>query len=216
MNEGQAGQDEFVLNILKQKRNGFFLEIGSHHPISINNTYLLEKEYDWKGIMIEYQKKWLQAYKTHRPNSVHIIDNATMINYKNLFNDNEVPTNVDYLQIDLEVSNDSTMKTLERLNKEVFDKYKFATITFEHDRYLTDHGNTRERSRQIFESRGYVCVFKDINNIRKNPNNFSFEDWYVHPDLVDMEYIEQLIQKNSKNYKSSPVEKSIYWGDIEY
>lgn len=54
---GQAEQDKFVLNILNNKKNGFFLELGSNHPIIINNTYVLEKEYNWKGIMVEYDKK---------------------------------------------------------------------------------------------------------------------------------------------------------------
>ena len=56
MFNGQAGQDKFVINILKEKCNGFFLEIGSNDPIEINNSYILEKKYNWKGIMIEYDK----------------------------------------------------------------------------------------------------------------------------------------------------------------
>lgn len=43
MFNGQAEQDKFVLNILKNKKKGFFLEIGSNHPIKINNSYILEK-----------------------------------------------------------------------------------------------------------------------------------------------------------------------------
>lgn len=38
---GQAQQDKFVLNVLKDKRNGYFLEIGSNHPIHINNSYFI-------------------------------------------------------------------------------------------------------------------------------------------------------------------------------
>ena len=45
MFKGQAEQDKFVLNMLKNKKNGFFLEIGSNHPININNSYILEKNY---------------------------------------------------------------------------------------------------------------------------------------------------------------------------
>ena len=40
MFNGQAEQDKFVLNMLKNKKNGFFLEIGSHDPVQINNTYI--------------------------------------------------------------------------------------------------------------------------------------------------------------------------------
>ena len=98
---GQAEQDKFVLRILKEKRDGFFLEIGSHEPIFINNTYLLETQYNWKGIMVEYDESHFESYKTHRPNSVHVLSDATVVDYKALFETNNVPHNIDYLQIDL-------------------------------------------------------------------------------------------------------------------
>ena len=41
--------------------------------------------------------------------------------------------NLDYLQIDLEANNGSTLNTLKNLDDEVMNKYKFSTITFEHD-----------------------------------------------------------------------------------
>ena len=222
MFKGQAEQDKFVLNILKNKKKGFFLEIGSNHPVNINNSYILENEYEWNGIMVEYSNQWLDDYKKCRPNSIHVINDATKIDYKNLFEMNNVPLNIDYLQIDLHVDNGSTLNTLKKLNFEVMDKYKFATITFEHDIYNTNYLNTRLASRKIFEDRGYVRVFSDINNNGSNP----YEDWYIHPGLVDNELVNTLIKKNEKKYKSnvkawkyfneSPINKSISWKDIEY
>jgi hypothetical protein len=222
MFRGQSLQDKFVLNMLKYKKNGFFLEIGSNDPININNTYILEKDYKWNGIMVEYSNEWLNLYKKLRPNSIHIINDATKIDYKNLFEINNVPLNLDYLQIDLEVYNGSTLNTLNKLNSDVMDKYKFATVTFEHDIYRTNYLNTRLESRKIFENRGYVRIFSDINNSGVNP----YEDWYIHPDLVDSELVNTLINKNEKNYISnvkvdhyfneSPVNKSINFQDIEY
>jgi len=211
---GQAQQDKFVLHVLKQKRNGFFVEIGSNHPITINNTYLLESQYNWKGILVEYQSLFLPLYKEHRPNSVHVINDATQIDYKKLFETSNAPKSIDYLQIDLEANNGSTIQTLEKLDSEIFDTYTFATVTFEHDIYHTNFGNTREKSREIFAKRGYVSVFQDVDNMGINP----YEDWYVHPTLVDMEYIENLKSKNLKHYKDSTVPsiKSINWETIEY
>jgi hypothetical protein len=222
MYKGQAEQDKFVVNILKQKKKGFFLEIGSNDPININNTYILENTYHWKGIMIEYSDKWLNDYKKDRPNSIHIINDATKINYKDLFETNNVPTFIDYLQIDLEVSNGSTLNTLKKLNSEIMNHYKFAVITFEHDIYNSNYLNTRLESRKIFENRGYLRVFSDINNEGECP----YEDWYIHPELVDMNLVNNLIKKNENNYKSnikcnqyfeeSIVNKSINWQDIIY
>jgi hypothetical protein len=219
---GQIQQDKFVLNVLKNKKNGFFVEIGSYDPILINNSYILEKNYNWNGIMIEYSKKWLNDYKRVRPNSIHVINDATQIDYKNLFETNNVPLNIDYLQIDLEVTDGSTLTTLKKLDREIMDNYKFAIITFEHDIYHTNYLNTRLVSRQIFENRGYLRVFSDVNN----EGYYPFEDWYVHPDLVDNELVNNLIKKNENKYKSkfitmksfqeSVVHKSINWQDIEY
>jgi len=210
---GQAEQDKFVLNILKGKKNGYFLEIGSNHPININNTYLLETKYEWKGIMVEYEHSYLELYKQHRPNSLYIINNATQVDYKSFFASNNVPLTIDYLQIDLEANNGSTIQTLQKLDNEIFDNYKFATITFEHDIYHTNFGNTREKSREIFKRRGYICVFEDINNCGVNP----YEDWYVHPDLVDMEYVNKLIENNKNNYVSNNITgKTINWQQIVY
>ena len=209
---GQIEQDKFVLNVLNEKKNGYFLEIGSNHPIHINNSYLLEKQFDWKGIMVEYDPKFLPLYEEHRQNSIHIINDATTVDYKNVFEMNNTPLSVDYLQIDLEANNGSTIKTLHKLDNEIFDTYKFATVTFEHDIYHTNFDNTRLKSRDIFKKRGYVCVFEDINN-DGNP----YEDWYVHPDLVDMNYVNNLIEINKKNYVTHPVtNKTINWHKIQY
>jgi hypothetical protein len=146
---GQAEQDKFVLHVLKNKKNGYFLEVGSNHPIHINNTYCLETKYDWKGIMIEHNSIFLDLYKKYRPNSIHIINDATEVDYKHVFETNNMPLTFDYLQIDLEANNGSTINTLNKLDNEIFDTYKFATVTFEHDIYHTNYLNTRLESRNI-------------------------------------------------------------------
>ncbi len=211
MFKGQAEQDKFVLEILKYKKNGYFLEIGSNHPININNTYILEKNYDWKGIMIEYKDKWVKDYKKYRPNSIYLINDATKINYKEMLEKYNFPKNIDYLQIDLEPTNGSTIDTLKKINKEILDNYKFATITFEHDIWRTDN-YTRIESRKILDSKGYKCVFPDVNN-----DGSPYEDWYVHPDLVDNNLVNDLIIRNKNNFKNNHVvKKSINWKDIKY
>ena len=200
---GQVLQDKFVVSILKNKQNGYFLEIGSNHPKLINNTFVLEKELNWKGIMIEYDNSWISYYNLERPNSIHIINDATKINYNELLKYNNAPKNIDYLQIDLEVSNRSTLTTLELLNNNVFNEYKFATVTFEHDIYDGDKFNTRLDSRKIFLNRGYILVFPDVRN-----GQHAFEDWYIHPDLVDMNYINKIKSEQSLDYNDIMVRLS--------
>jgi hypothetical protein len=196
MFNSQAGQDRFILSVLNNKINGYFLEIGSNHPIIINNTYILENNYGWNGIMIEYDNNFLQSYKNIRPNSIHIINDATKVEYFKLFTENNTPKNIDYLQIDLEVVNGSTINTLKLLNEQVFKEYKFAVITFEHDIYRGNFHNTRDESRKIFKDNGYYMVYGDVQS-----NSMPFEDWYVHPELVNMEYIDKIKSNNSLEWK---------------
>ena len=49
----QLNQDINVLKFYNNKKDGYFVEIGAADGIKISNTYLLEKEYNWKGICIE-------------------------------------------------------------------------------------------------------------------------------------------------------------------
>lgn len=192
---GQAAQDYFVLKCLNLKKNGVFVEIGSNNPIKINNTYKLETEYDWTGLMIEYDPSFLPSYVTHRPKSQHIIQNATTIQFDEEFKKRNLPKNIDYLQIDLEVDNQSTIRTLENLNSQVMSEYKFAVVTFEHDSYRGNHFNTKSRSREIFDSHGYIRVFSGVSL-----DGNEFEDWYVHPTLVDMNYINKIKSDKEKNH----------------
>ena len=66
MSHSQIGQDLFVLRELKEKRGGFFVEIGGHDGVTHSNTYLLEKEYEWEGIVVEPAKRFHTALESSR------------------------------------------------------------------------------------------------------------------------------------------------------
>ena len=51
--KSQHKQDEFIINYFKGKKNGVFIDIGAHDGITLSNTYVLEKEYNWTGICVE-------------------------------------------------------------------------------------------------------------------------------------------------------------------
>jgi hypothetical protein len=192
----QAAQDLFVEAVANGKKNGYFVEIGSNHPQVHNNTFLLEKKYNWRGLMVEYDRSFQSLYETHRPNSIYILDDARKINYRKFLDNHIFPENIDYLQIDLDVNNKSTLDTFLLLNNTVFDKYKFATITFEHDIYTGNYFDTQEISRKILTDRGYVLVFPNVSVLWEGSYK-PFEDWYVHPELVDMNYINKIISPDS-------------------
>ena len=49
----QARQDEVIAALLRNKTNGYFVDLASNDPVRISNTYALEKFYGWKGLCLE-------------------------------------------------------------------------------------------------------------------------------------------------------------------
>ena len=59
-------QDLWVIASSSSKRNGFFAEIGAFDGIGASNTWLLEKEYGWQGILAEPSKVNFKRIKQNR------------------------------------------------------------------------------------------------------------------------------------------------------
>ena len=51
--KSQLWQDLFVLSELDFKRKVFFVEFGATNSIDLSNTYLLETDFEWVGILVE-------------------------------------------------------------------------------------------------------------------------------------------------------------------
>ena len=50
----QAGQDAWVYGpVFNGKRAGYFVDIGAHDGMYLNNTFLLERRFGWTGLCIE-------------------------------------------------------------------------------------------------------------------------------------------------------------------
>jgi len=47
------GQDAWVAECMQYKKGGFFLDFGAFDGKTISNTYMLEKDLEWKGICVE-------------------------------------------------------------------------------------------------------------------------------------------------------------------
>ena len=175
INYSQCFQDIFILSMLDGKRDGTYLEIGCADPLYGNNTALLEKEYGWTGISIDIDPQW--STKWEQQNRKCLIKNALKINYSELLENNVV----DYLQIDC----DPPSISFEVLQKIPFHTHKFRVITFEHDHYADDTQSIKDKSRKYLQSFGYELVVSNVS-----PDDYcDYEDWWVHPDLVDRKII---------------------------
>jgi hypothetical protein len=174
-NYSESYQDLFILSILHGKRNGTYLEIGAGHPFYGNNTALLEKDFGWKGVSLDLSQGFIDQFFEKREN-VSLLRDATSVDYDDLLSGMDIGPNIDYLQIDC----DPPEVSFEILKKIPFEKYKFSVITFEHDAYHDDK-NIKEKSRKLLKSFGYELIFDEVSFDGEN----SYEDWWVHPKLVD-------------------------------
>jgi hypothetical protein len=54
----QICQDLWVLFMTAGIKDGFFVEFGATNGITLSNTYLLERNFGWKGILAEPARGW--------------------------------------------------------------------------------------------------------------------------------------------------------------
>ena len=67
ISHSQLFQDLFVLFKLGNKRKGRFLEFGATNGKELSNSYLLEKNFEWEGILAEPSPQWEKSLKENRP-----------------------------------------------------------------------------------------------------------------------------------------------------
>lgn len=185
-NHSHVGQDLFVLMALNGKRNGTYIEIGAGYPIENNNTYLLESQFGWTGVAVEYEPNVYNQHKQIRKHHIELVD-GTQVNYADLLVRGGIQTNeIDYLSLDLD--GDCTINAMYRLP---LDTHKIAVITFEHDAYRFGD-KYKVLSREHFRKYGYELV---VSNVFLHGAG-DHEDWWVHPDLVARDRIEALRSDN--------------------
>lgn len=182
MFRSDAYQDKFVHKIYNGKRNGYFVDIGSCGAIDSNNSYVFES-LGWKGICIEINPGYANSY--HQRSCTFINQNALTIDYKDLFERNNAPKQIDYLSVDIDELSIDALKLLPH------DTYTFGVITIEHDGYI--YGDKyRTQQREFLTNLGYHLLgsnvrvpdrhFKSLSTLNHLDNN-GFEDWWVHPTL---------------------------------
>lgn len=62
----QLFQDLFVAYQLREKKNGYFVEFGATDGIDLSNSFLLEKNYRWQGILAEPARTWHERLRNNR------------------------------------------------------------------------------------------------------------------------------------------------------
>ncbi|MBC7850817.1 MAG: FkbM family methyltransferase [Chitinophagaceae bacterium] len=62
---GQNGEDFLLDQIFKNKKDGFYVEIGCLDGIEFSNTYYFEKQ-GWKGLCVEAHQDFIEQLKKNR------------------------------------------------------------------------------------------------------------------------------------------------------
>lgn len=187
-NHSKHMQDMFVLAAHNGKRKGTYVEFGAGYFDIDSNTYLLEKEFDWKGISFDINRDYCNGFFANRKNTIMKMD-VLQVDFHWLFETTCLPPVIDYLQIDCDGA------SYEILRRIPFDSYKFAVIHFEHDVYHMDP-LIREYQRNILKGQGYELVVPDVGI----DENRSYEDWWIHPELVDKEVLTKLKSDKEFNF----------------
>ncbi len=184
----QAGQESFVVEALNQKMDGFYIEVGAWHGVKDSNTSLLERQFGWSGLAFEIVPRFVRRYNRVRTNRCFKAD-ATILDFASLFEEQNVPKVVDYLQLDIEPGT----HTLSALLKIPLESYRFSVITFEHDLYRSSENKyVKNWSEALLKEHGYTRVVSNVLYDGK-----AFEDWWVDPNVVSQKFIDSNSAKDT-------------------
>ena len=67
----QSKEDLFISNFFKNKKRGFYLDIGAYHPIKFSNTQLLYNM-GWNGMNIDLNQVSIDCFKIIRKRDINI------------------------------------------------------------------------------------------------------------------------------------------------
>jgi FkbM family methyltransferase len=63
-------EDTAILEYFKDRKNGFYVDVGCYHPIHRNNTYLLHMQ-NWSGVNIDTSKFSIDLFNFMRPKDLN-------------------------------------------------------------------------------------------------------------------------------------------------
>ncbi len=200
--KSQIRQDLFALAMLDFPQNGFFVEFGATDGVSLNNTWLMETQFGWSGILAEPGQNWHDALRANR--ACHVDTRAVWKESSKTLRFTEAPRQENSGLTELVkpsrrmrgVSYDVTSVTLNDLldayaAPSVIDYLSVDTEGSEADilsavdwnkwrfKVITvEHNFQPQRARisQILTQVGYRQMLPEVSN---------FDDWYVLESLAD-------------------------------
>lgn len=68
---GQDGEDLILDRLLERQTQGFYIDVGAHHPVRFSNTYLFYRR-GWRGINIDAMPGSMQPFERLRPRDINV------------------------------------------------------------------------------------------------------------------------------------------------
>jgi hypothetical protein len=198
--KSQASQDYFVAKALGYK--GYYLDIGCSDGFEQSNSFILETEFSWDGLMIDNNHDLINQCRQNRTNQKSFVCDATnRDSIIKILLDNNAPKTIDYISLDVD---DASLNALRAFPVE---DYEFKIMTFEHDIYNQKRYDTEKKveSRKLLFNLGYKCI---TENVLAYQNSGPYEDWFYNPKYFNDTIFSKLI--GSKNLSGQQVIDLLY------
>ena len=117
----------FLEEYFKDKKKGFYIDVGCFHPIRLSNTMFLHSK-GWRGMNIDLSKKSIDLFKIARPKDINLNfgvgSKNEILDYfynKKVFANNTF--NVDFAKVFLKKSEIKKNKIEVKTLKSIMEKY---------------------------------------------------------------------------------------------
>lgn len=198
-----SGQDQWVLETLGFKTDGFFVDLGAMNGVKDSNTYTLEKDYNWKGICVENSlQHWNQLVTARTSNNFY----TTIYNYDGqcivdengkIVKDGGTGTTVDCITFDRLMIQDGYTGLIDYMSLNIggreedvilsidLTKYEFQLITIQVNRHKTPHKYVDDTFLYLLNN-GYERMV--VGAMGQDPTRDSYcnlyEDWYYNKKYI--------------------------------
>lgn len=68
----QFGEDGVLNWLFNGRRDGFYVDVGCHHPFRFSNTAVFHEEFGWTGINIDVDERATALFRSARPGDINI------------------------------------------------------------------------------------------------------------------------------------------------
>ena len=177
---GSSSQERFVLDITKNKTNGYYVELGAFHSSQGSNTFFLEKDYNWNGVSFEITEERRKEFIENRSNPC--MGDALKFDYIKYFKENNFPKQIDYLSIDVEGAEFEVIKSIN------FDKVYIDVIGFE-----SNYNDTSMPIIKYLEERNYVVIHNSLDIFMIHKNSVFMKNKFQR---IERKFFVYLVKKN--------------------